>query len=299
MGLSELGEALLERMGNIVFLENRPFSYLDFIPKFEVNGTEYSVRYGTLRNQFSKLRRKGEIELEFRTKQAFYTIMGQKFGKQKLMTSNPVGVSRISHDPISKLITSLPFGENALHDIHLRFKVKGIWNLLSTNSALRIGAFNKDLRLPTLKIEDLQIKVTIHRSNTVSVVVGCSYAPIAIDCTGIIYLSNALTRVEERLSRLAERCSSEGTEDSKTLIIPEHSCWTVSLWHFGIDSITEYTGERFCVSWEVGQDALIRAYTKDMKELGTRIRLERQEYPGKTFEAAVAEKLGVVGDYLL
>ena len=295
--MGELGEALLERIGNIVFLENRPFSYLDFIPKFEVNGTEYSVRYGTLRNQFSKLRKKGEIELEFRTKQAFYTIKGQKFGKQKLMTSNPVGVSPLSHDPISKLIARLPFGKNALHDIHLRFEVKDIWNLLSTNSVLRIGAVNKDLRLPTLKIKDLQIKATIHRSNTVSVVVRCSYAPIAVDCAGIIRLSNALTRVEEKISRLVERCNDTRSENridscNGNLLIPEHTSWIVTMWHFGLDSITEYTGEKFSATWEVGQNALIRAYAKDMKVQGTKVRLERQECPNKTLQEAIQEKLG-------
>jgi hypothetical protein len=207
-----------------------------------------------------------------------------------MMTINPVEVSPLSHDPIFKIIARLPFG-NTLHDRHLRFKVKGIWTLLSTNSALRIQHFSKDLRLPVLKLKDLAIRVTIHRSDTVSVVVGSSYGPIAMDCGGIIRLSNALTRVEERLSRLAERCS-EGMGDSITLIIPEHNSWTVTLWHLGIDSITEYTGEKFCSTWEVGQVALIRAYIKDMKGQGPKIRLERQEYPGKTFADAIAEKLG-------
>ena len=36
---------------------------------------------------------------------------------------------------------------------------------------------------------------------------------------------------------------------------------------------------------------LVRAYTKDPKEKGSGIRLERQEYPNKTFVEAVEEKL--------
>ena len=125
--MSLLSEALIERMGQIVFLENRPFSYLDFIPEFEVNGKSYKLKYGTLRNHFSMLRKDGEIELDFRSTQAFYTIKGHKLGKSKTMTSNRMGVS--CTDPICKVISSLPFGKNALHDIHLRFKVKGIWSL--------------------------------------------------------------------------------------------------------------------------------------------------------------------------
>lgn len=155
-------------MANIVFLEHRPFSFIDFLPRFEVNGKEYSIDYGTLRNKFSQLRKNGKIELDYRSKQTFYTIKGHKFGKKKPMTINPLGVQL--YDPISKLISRLPFGKNALHDIHLRFEVKGIWTLLSTNSALRIDPVSKDLRLPTLSFKDLDIRLAIHRSDTATVV---------------------------------------------------------------------------------------------------------------------------------
>ena len=128
-------------MTNIVLTEHRPFSFIDFLPHFEVNGKEYSIDYGTLRNKFSQLRKNGKIELDYRSKQAFYTLKDHKFGRQKLMTINPMGVQ--ASDPITKLISRLPFGKNALHDIHLRFQAKGIWALLSTNSALRINPVSK------------------------------------------------------------------------------------------------------------------------------------------------------------
>ena len=63
------------------------------------------------------------------------------------------------------------------------------------------------------------------------------------------------------------------------------------MWHFGIDSITEYTGDKFSATWEVGQNALIRAYSKNTKEQGTKIRVERQENPNKDFAEAVEEKM--------
>ena len=28
--------------------------------------------------------------------------------------------------------------------------------------------------------------------------------------------------------------------------------WTVTMWHFGRDSLTEYSGERFHITWEEG-----------------------------------------------
>ena len=64
------------------------------------------------------------------------------------------------------------------------------------------------------------------------------------------------------------------------------------MWHFGTDSLSEYAGEKFEMTWEDGEHALLRIYTKDMKEgNGIRIRKERQEYPGVNLDAAIHEKL--------
>jgi hypothetical protein len=71
------------------------------------------------------------------------------------------------------------------------------------------------------------------------------------------------------------------------------------MWHFGVDASVEYTGEKFSATWEVGEHALIRAYSKETVEAqGSAIRnrniirLERQEYPSKTLQDAIQEKLG-------
>jgi hypothetical protein len=119
-------------------------------------------------------------------------------------------------------------------------------------------------------------------------------SPVAIDINGIIRLSNALTRVEERLSKLVDDCLDISTDDNSIthkVIIPAHNNWIVTLWHFGTDSLVRYAGEKFEVTWEVAENVLVRVYTKDLKEKGTRIRLERQEYPNKAFAEAVEEKL--------
>ena len=122
----------------------------------------------------------------------------------------------------------------------------------------------------------------------------CSLAPVAIDISGIIRLSNALTRVEERLSKVVHDClgiSADNSSKHNKTIIPAHKSWIVTLWHFGTDSLVRYAGEKFEVTWEVAENVLVRVYTKDLKEKGTRIRLERQEYPNKTFVEAVEDKL--------
>ena len=126
-------------------------------------------------------------------------------------------------------------------------------------------------------------------------IVACSWAPVAIDISGIIRLSNALTRVEERLSKVVSDFlgSTADTADKhqQDMIIPRHNSWVVTLWHFGTDSLVRYAGEKFEVTWEVAENVLVRVYTKDLNEKGTRIRLERQEYPNKTFVEAVEDKL--------
>lgn len=100
-----------------------------------------------------------------------------------------------------------------------------------------------------------------------------------MDLKGLVRLSNVLTRVEERLLRYIE-CAPLSLSSSP---IPDHESWIATMWHFGSDSVNEYTGEKFEVAWEDGQNALFRMYTKDLNE-GTRIRRERQEYTTKRFD---------------
>jgi hypothetical protein len=73
------------------------------------------------------------------------------------------------------------------------------------------------------------------------------------------------------------------------------------MWHFGIDACTEYTGDKFSATWEVGQHELIRVYTKDFRngmnndrtrsKSKTRVRVELQEYPQSTVEDAIRSKI--------
>jgi hypothetical protein len=200
-------------------------------------------------------------------------------------------------------IQGLPLDKNSLHDIHLRFEVPDIWTILfvSVNvdnsqqqqkqQPLRLNPVSKDISPSPWEIKGLNIKVTVHRTNTVSIVVGCSYAPIATDIGGVIRLSNALTRVEERISRLVDDCGKVVPGGYESLPIPGHNIWNVTMWHFGADVSIEYTGEKFSATYEVTENALVRAYSKVMRDGKTRIRLERQEYPRKTFADAIEEKL--------
>ncbi|MGA9843889.1 MAG: hypothetical protein WBP64_18745 [Nitrososphaeraceae archaeon] len=199
----------------------------------------------------------------------------------------PYGVvSSVSSLSSLSFIDSLPADKHALQDIRFRCKVDNIWTVISTNRPeLRPNEVSKDISLEPIVTHSLTIKTTIHHTDTVSVIVACSLNPVAADIKGLVRLSNALTRVEERLLRYLD-----GAPLSLSLSIPDHNSWTVTMWHFGKDSYKEYTGEKFEVAWEEGENALMRIYTKNLNDT-TRIRTERQEYPNKRFDEAIHEKL--------
>jgi hypothetical protein len=144
---------------------------------------------------------------------------------------------------------------------------------MSTNHPeLRPNEVSKDISLGPIVTHDLTIKTTIHHTDTVSVIVACSLNPVAADIKGLVRLANALTRVEERLLRYVERATPILSLSSS---IPDHDSWIVTMWHFGYDSLDEYTDKEFEVAWEDGENALMRIYTKDLNGI-TKIRKERQ-----------------------
>lgn len=306
--MSELDEVMKEHMAYIVLSENRPFCVRDFL-RFEVDGKEYRMTAGTFRNKISGLRKSGDVEDDYSSVTAFYTLKGYRFGKS--MTPTHTGGKSLSNDPFARMIQSLPMDNNALHDIRLRFEVKGIWKYLFTyHSELSIRQSSNDILIPTWNFDDLLVRVTVHRTDTVSISVGCALAPVVVDVNGVIRLSVALARVEERLNELLKNAAADkaGRHPNPTNAIvddiangkigqqqrsqvPDHRQWIVTMWHFGADSLTEYSRAMFHMSWEVGRNSLVRAYTKIMRDRKTRIRLELQEYPNKTISEAIEEKL--------
>jgi hypothetical protein len=288
--MSDLDEAMMEHMAYTVLSERRAFCFRDFLT-FDVNGEEYHMVEGTIRNKFSELKKSGVIELEYNSGTAFYTLTGHRFGKP--MTPTHTGVNSNKTDSFIRLIQDLPMGNNGLHDIRLRFEVVGIWKfLLAYHPELHTNSDSEDILMPTYNIDDTLVGVTVHKTDTVSVSLACSLTPVSADISGIIRLSNTIVRIEERVGALLARSSNPldlGTTTNH-LRIPDHKTWIVTMWHFGADSLTECSGEKFHVSWETGRNILVRAYTKIMKDKKVRIRLERQEYPRKTLQAVVEER---------
>ncbi len=68
------------------------------------------------------------------------------------------------------------------------------------------------------------------------------------------------------------------------------------MWHFGQDSLTEYTGERFEISWGDGL-RVFRIYSKQSKnKKKMKIRKEVQETPNKPHGEAFRDKMKKVND---
>lgn len=279
---------MAEHMAGIVFSEHRPFSYGDFA-RFSVRDKVYTMTHGTYRNKISKSSAKGEVELNYRSTCAFYSLKGHKFGKR--MTHDHTVVPFRKSNFIYELINNLPLGKNSLHDIRLTFKVNDIWSVVSNNSEFRINFRSKDIHLPGINVDELFIGVTVHRTDTISVIVSCSYAPVAVDFPGVIRLSNALTRVEERLSKITEDSGLVACINHGTLAIPNHMEWIVKMWHFGADALIEYSGEKFEITYADAEGTLTRIYSKQMKDGRIRLRPELQEYPNKQLDKAIEEKL--------
>ena len=59
--------------------------------------------------------------------------------------------------------------------------------------------YNKDITLRKIFHDDLEISTTIHHTNNVSIVVGCTDNSIPIDYYGTLRLTTGLSRAEERL----------------------------------------------------------------------------------------------------
>jgi hypothetical protein len=251
------------------------------------------MKHGIFRNKISNLIKTGKVEVVYRSAgMAFYTLKGVNVGKP--IPSNHMGVSYTN--PFYRFIQDLILDKNSIHDIHLKFTCEDIWSLFSWNPTFKLNGFSKDIRLGKWKFDnDISVIVTIHRTNTVTVVIGCSYQPFPLDIPGIIDLSTLLTRIEEKISTFVDDAVDAivfaDARVRQDIIIPSYKEWIVCQWHFGADSFAEYSREKFSMKWKTAEKIMVQAYTKVFKNKKCRIRLERHEIPNKRFFEAIEDKL--------
>ena len=146
--MSEFDDAMQEHMAFIVISERRPFSFHDFL-RFKVNGNEYSMTHGTFRNNISRLRKSGEVELSYYSGCGFYTLKGHKFGNS--MTHHHTMVSH--NNPIYQMLQSLPLEKQSIHNIRMNFQARDIWKVLSPNPKFPRNNRSQDISIPVLEHE--------------------------------------------------------------------------------------------------------------------------------------------------
>ena len=248
--------------------ENRPFSFLDFT---------HLVSKGTFRNKICYVF-KDEVVFVCYSPMAFYTLKGHNIYNS--MTHNHTGgtvhsmgtssteltntttatllQSNTNNDflpksirsylcnlPIYRYIKNIPLGKRSIHDIRLRFEVKGLWPLLSNSSKFQILYPSKDIAITKYESENLNVKATVHHTDTISVSVGCTFAPIELDINGVRRLSNALAIIRDRISREIEEILKTTEQITDSLPVPYYSSWIITMWHFGRDAEITYSKKEF------------------------------------------------------
>ena len=159
-----------------------------------------------------------------------------------------------------------------------------------------INPISKDIVLEKwiFLTDDIEVTVTIHHTDIVSIALACSYKPIAIDVPDLFHLIEVLTRSEARLSAIERSHSVPSTysdNNNSNIAVPRYTTWTVVMWHFGVDSIDSYDGKEFHVTFEHGANDLYRIYTKRMRDNNKIVRAELQEYPHKPPIDDIMDKL--------
>ncbi len=278
---------MLKHMKKIVCEEHKPFSHINFL-YFKVDEKAYSPKYGTIRNKFSKFLKQKKIELCYRSKISFYTLPDIKFGKDKLMTlthtvvdNNIISDSWLRNHPVYKILERAYFGKLSIHNLHMIFKIKGIYESLSNSKLINadMERGNESIAFKTYFIEKYTIIVNVYTTDTVKVTIGCSENPITLDCSGIIHFTSILTRIEERLHNdIDSYCETQKHN------LPSFMDWTIVLWHIGRDTMTEYAGAMFHCKWDLVEKITLRIYAKKINN-HKRIRAELQFDPDLSLKA--------------
>src|SRR4029078_2945356 len=114
--MSDLDHEMLRRMIHIVYNQHTNFCFKDFID---------IMKPKTYRNKISKFKKYGIVELDYKSTVAFYTLMGNHFGRRG--TRYHTGETISHNDRIFRMFKELPKDKQSIHDIRIRFIAKKIY----------------------------------------------------------------------------------------------------------------------------------------------------------------------------
>ena len=291
--MTELEEAMYQQMAYLNLSVGRTFSYFDFL-SFEVNGRKYNPKYGTIRNIFSKFKKEGKIKINCNSKPSFYELKECNLTKKSMTVTHTEGINVISHnEPLYNRLRTLPMGHHSIHDIRLRCTAPfNIHDAYAMNTAYSEEKYSGDIRLPCWKLDNATIQIRIHKTNTISTIVACSLEPFPLDFSGIVAFFSTLGHVRGGLVwTLMSIYNQDIVKINK--MIPSLSDWIIRMWHFGRDSLIEYSGKDVHDTVERARYVLERIYPKNIKGKH-RLREELQECPNKNPYDAINKKLDFI-----
>jgi hypothetical protein len=178
--LSPSAKLILEVGRKICIEERRPFSFKDF---------EDKMAYSTFRKNISLLMRKGLIIAAIKSKPRFYWVTDVPMPNALWATNVGMGVGVRSRAALGllELLERLPVGQRCVHDLRILFKVKGVYDALKCSSVVeRVLPRSEDLQLRAIRLGPNRFaRVTVHKNDSVSVVIASSLNPYPLSDEGI------------------------------------------------------------------------------------------------------------------
>lgn len=261
----------------------RPFCWEDFKDRY---------RHGSIRNAFSRLKKKGLIRLWTRSSIAFYVLPGQVKGypRRKVTihhTVGRVGVGEVRVD-FGAFLESLEWEEVCrVHDVCLVFSVDGLYELFFKHGVGRLMKVSGDIWFdPFAWSRGRVLKVFLHRMDKITAYLKCSDCPVEVSLDSLVSLSSFLGGVRVRLVDTAVSVDP----DFDRRLVPDVCDWIVAQWHYGRNGACEISGSAFNVTFRTWFGELARIYMRHSGQL-FKPRLEIHGKPRKTLPVAFAEKI--------
>lgn len=258
--------------------------------------SDFTFRYkaGTIRNAFFHLKKIGLIELCYRTIEAYYRLKDYSNLKQSAVTLTHMegkAFARTKHLGFNfySFIDSIELEEIAkVHDINLSLKVPSSYeSARKLHSELATASKYASIFIFKIKwLKNRHANVNIHRTDSITIQVGCTNNPIETSIEGLTSLAAFLGEVRYRILELLNQINNQIGEKN----FPEVGSWIVTQWHYGRDSKYEISGPGFNVTFRTWVDTLARIYTKKSGKK-QKVRFEEIQTPKKTLPEAFEEKM--------
>jgi len=216
------------------------------------------------------------IEIVKKGKPTFYKIKGIELpGDSHHVTHDRMGVGQKFID----ILDSIKLQNPSIHDIKIKFESDLHQSLINkgctadpSNNSIKVNS------IPTLD-SNITTKILVYPKIT-QIDISCTYKPLIYDVSGILQLTELLSKISYHLAGLSG------------LILPLVREWVITHYHFAKDG-PEINGQGFHLTFEEVVGGLLRFYSKKMQDGSTIPRLEQIRTPKKTLAEELQTALEV------